>query len=186
MDKLTNNRINLHKRSFEMIIPPKKITGRIRQLANEIDHDYQNKSPLFIGILNGVFMFAGELMKHLTIPSQITFMRIKSYESMNSTGSNQIILGLEETIKDKHIILLEDIIDTGNTLSKLIRELEQKHPASIEIATLLLKPKALRHDLKPKFVGFEIENSFVIGYGMDYDGFGRNIPGIYQLSENNE
>lgn len=178
--------VRVHDKTFRLLISQDDLQKRIREIAIEINEVYSDRSPLFVGILNGVFMFAGDLMKNISIPCEIAFMRIKSYQAMQSTGENQIIFGLEENIKNRHLIFLEDIIDTGNTISQLLPQIEKENPASIEIASLLLKPEALQHPLDPKFVGFEIENDFVIGYGLDYDGYGRNFPGIYRLSKSDE
>lgn len=170
-------------KKFIPFLSAEKIAQRITALAEEINKDYLGKNPIFIGILNGSFMFAADLYKHITIPSTISFIKLVSYKGTTSTGNVITAIGLEEDLTDKDVILIEDIVDTGKTMSEFIQTLHKQSPASIKICTLLHKPDALQHPLDLHYVGFDIPNKFVVGYGLDYDGFGRNNPEIFQLSE---
>lgn len=177
--------ITVKDKAFSIFIPENELYRRINELGARISEDYAGKDPLFIAVLNGAFMFAADLLKAVTIPCQITFVKVASYEAMQSRGEVEEILGLVEDLKDRHIIVLEDIVDTGLTMSELLKNISFFKPASLEVATLLLKPDALRRDLFLKYVGAEIPNKFVVGYGLDYDGFGRNLRDLYQLKEAN-
>ena len=159
------------------------ILQRIEVLAKAINKEYQGKPLLFIGVLNGSFMFASDLLKKITVPCELSFIRVASYEGTESSGSVKQVLGLQEDIFNKHVILLEDIVDSGLTMEQVLAYLQGYKPQSLEIATLLLKPECLKRDLKLPYVGFEIPNKFVVGYGLDYDGQGRNLKDIYQLAE---
>lgn len=157
------------------------LANRINALAQQINNDFEGKNPLFLAILNGSFMFAADLFKAIHIPAQISFIKLASYKGTTSTGNIVTAIGLEESLKDRHVIVIEDIIDTGKTLSEFLPQLSIQGLASLEVASLLIKPAALQYDVKAKYVGFEIPNKFVVGFGLDYDGYGRNIPAIYQL-----
>jgi hypoxanthine phosphoribosyltransferase len=170
-------------KSFSLFIDHATIEKRIQALAIQISQDYQGKHPLFVGILNGCFMFAADLMKAITIPCEISFIKVSSYHETSSTGQLKELLGMKESIEGRHIVIVEDIVDTGLTMSEIIGSLEKKGPQSIEIATLLLKPEALQKNIEPKYVGFEIANRFVVGYGLDYNSLGRNLPDLYVLHE---
>jgi hypoxanthine phosphoribosyltransferase len=171
-------------KQFEKFILRADIEARIAQLALSINEAYHGKNPVFISVLNGSFMFAGELMKYVTLPSIISFVKVRSYQATKSTGKINSVIGLQEDIKGKDVVVIEDIVDTGYTMDYLIRELKNAGAASVEIATLLFKPEALVvKDLSIQFIGFEIPNKFVLGYGLDYDGYGRNYPDIYKLKE---
>jgi len=175
------NRISLHDKSFEINIPEKQILAAIQQVATGINADYKDKRPLFLAILNGAFMFAADLMKETTIDCEISFLRVSSYQNMQSTGQVSEVIGLKEDIKDRHIIILEDIVDTGQTVYALLQNLIARKPASIEIAALLLKPDCVQHPLQVKYIGLTIPNDFVVGYGLDYNGLGRNLRNIYKV-----
>lgn len=168
-------------KEFKKFIKKKAIQKKVKKLASRINEDYKDKNPLFIGILNGAFMFASDLMKEVDIPSEISFIRVKSYDKTDSTGKMKKILGLEETIKGRHIIVIEDIVDTGFTIAEIMDEIKSGEPQTLEIVTVLFKPNALKKKLPLKYVGFEIPNEFVVGYGLDYDGYGRNLKDIYQI-----
>lgn len=170
-----------HNKEFRPFLHAEEINKRVKQIAHELNDDYENKNPLFLGILNGAFMFASDLFKHLTIECSITFVKLVSYEGTTSTGKVLTAIGLEENINGRDIVIIEDIVDTGNTMNAFLRSLEGKKPNSIKICTLLQKPEALLHDIKVDYVGFDIPDKFVIGYGLDYDGLGRNIPAIYKI-----
>src|SRR5690606_25044421 len=145
-------------------------------LATQINSDYKDKQPLFLCILNGSFMFASDLYKHITVESEIQFVKLKSYEGLESSGKITTAIGINFSLKDKDVIILEDIIDTGKTIHHFIPELLKYECASISIATLLRKPDALKFPLECDYVGFDIDNKFVVGYGLDYNEMGRNIP----------
>lgn len=168
---------------FTPFIPAAKINERIKELAGQLNADYAGKKPLVIGILNGSFMFAADLFRQLTIEAEISFIKLASYKGTTSTGNVVTAIGMEENLKDRHIIIVEDIIDTGKTLHAFMPEIYNRQPASVKIATFLSKPDALKYDVKADYCAFEIENKFVLGYGMDYDGLGRNIPELYVLKE---
>lgn len=166
-------------RNFSIFINSQQLNNRIVELASTINKDVADKDPLFIGILNGSFMFAADLFKEFNFPCQISFIKIASYQGSKSTGNITELLGLKENIAGRHIILIEDIIDTGLTIKHLLEELIAKKPASLRIATLLLKREALKIEINPEYVGFEVPNKFLVGYGLDYDGYGRNLKHIY-------
>lgn len=168
---------------FKIFIEEEAIQARIQALGKQITKDYEGKRPLFIAILNGAFMFASDLLKSVNIDCEISFVKLASYDAMQSSGNVQSLIGLKESIAERHIILVEDIVDTGNTMQHVLPVFEAEKPASVEIATLLLKPEALTKPLALRYVGFEIPNKFVVGFGLDYDGLGRNLPEIYQLQE---
>lgn len=173
----------LHDKTFESYLPESQILPAIRDMACQINADYAGKTPLFLAILNGAFMFAADLMKEISIPSEISFLRVSSYQDMNSTGQVSEVIGLKEEVKGRDIIILEDIVDTGQTVYALLQNLSGKEPASIEIAALLLKPECVQHPLQVKYVGKSIPNDFVVGYGLDYNGLGRNLRDIYVVSQ---
>jgi len=174
--------IKVHDKTFETYLPEEKILERIQQIAKEIDTDYKGKRPLFIAILNGSFMFASDLFKHITIEAEICFIKIASYKGLKSTGNVVTSIGLDDDLFGRDVIIVEDIVDTGKTLFNFLPKLLHQNPASMRIATLLHKPEATEHPVKLDYVGFEIPNKFVVGYGLDYDGLGRNLKEIYQLA----
>ena len=173
--------ITLHDCDFSTYLYEEEIIARITMLAEQINQDYEGKNPLFLAVLNGSFMFAADLMKRVTIPCEIAFIRLSSYRDMESTGSVKEILGLTENVEGRHVVVLEDIVDTGHTVHNLINQLQAKSPASVEVASLLLKPDCLQHKLDVKYVAKAIPNDFVVGYGLDYNGLGRNLRDIYKI-----
>ena len=175
--------MNVLDKTFRPFLSAEVLNERIKELATQINKDYIGKNPIFIGILNGSFMFASDLYKNITLPSTISFIKLVSYKGTTSTGTVITAIGLEEDLTDKDVILIEDIVDTGKTMKEFMATLHKQSPASIQICTLLHKPEALQHPLDLKYVGFEIPNKFVVGYGLDYDGFGRNSQEIFQLDE---
>jgi hypoxanthine phosphoribosyltransferase len=168
----------INNKKFKKLISYKKIQSRLIQISNEINKTYKNKNPLFIAVLDGSFIFAADLYKKISIKSEISFVKLKSY---NKTKSEKIKkhIGICAEIKNRHIIILEDIVDTGKTMKSFLRDLKKQNPKSIKIAALLSKPET--HDIKIDYVGFEIENKFVVGFGLDYDGLGRNSNDILQI-----
>jgi hypoxanthine phosphoribosyltransferase len=174
--------ITIKDKSFSLSIPSDLIQKRIVELGKQINADYKDKRPLFISVLNGAFLFTADLFKQLNIDCEISFLRVSSYEGgVASTGQLRNLLWVNEDITNRHVILLEDIVDKGETASFILEELYKQKPADIRIATLLLKPNALKYDLKIDYVGFEIPNDFIVGYGLDYDGLGRNLGNIYKI-----
>ena len=168
-------------KSFEVFIKEEEITGRVKELARQISENYQGKDPLIIPILNGAFLFAADLIKELTIPCEVSFVKVSSYSGTASTGTVTKLFGLEADLKDRHLIILDDIVDTGLTMYSILQQVKVLKPASIELASFLLKPEALQKQLEVKYVGFTIPNDFVVGYGLDYEGYGRNMKDIYKL-----
>jgi len=175
--------ICVHDKVFIPYLAQTEIEDAIKKLAEKIDADYTRECPLFIAILNGSFMFAAELFKHLTIDSEICFIKLASYKGTTSSGHVITSIGLDTEVKSKHVILLEDILDTGKTLSQFLPQIENMQPASLKIAALLHKPDATIYNIKLDYNCFRIPDKFVIGFGLDYNGLGRNIPALYQLKE---
>ncbi|MDQ1086076.1 hypoxanthine phosphoribosyltransferase [Siphonobacter sp. SORGH_AS 1065] len=175
--------IQIHDKHFDIFIDQETLEARIAKLAEQIDRDYAGRCPLLIAVLNGSFLFVAELMKNIRIDCEITFIRLNSYEGTGTTGKVKQILGLSEEISGRDVVIIEDIVDTGHTMAELLGQVTARKPRSIEIATMLHKPEATRIPVTLKYVGFAIENKFVLGYGLDYDGLGRNLPCIYQLAE---
>ncbi len=166
---------------FEKFIEGNDIAKRIKAIAKSINMDYNGKSPLFIAILNGSFMFAADLMKEVDISATISFVKVASYNDMESSGNVKQLIGLAEPIFQKDVIIIEDIVDTGRTIKKILNEFTSLGAKSVEVASLLRKPLASSADVNIKYLGFDIPDKFVVGYGLDYDSLGRNLKDIYQL-----
>src|SRR5690606_13975135 len=145
----------------------------------EITSDYQDKTPIMIGILNGAFMFLSDLSKHIDLPLEILFIKVASYESMTSTGTVRFLIGLEKDLEGKDVIIVEDIIDTGLSMNYILELIQEKNPNSVQVVSLLMKPDSLKQDVSANYVGFQIPDKFVVGYGLDFEGFGRNLKQIY-------
>ena len=173
--------VKVKDKYFEPFIPEKEILNQVKRIAEEMNRDLAEKDPIFLGILNGAFMFASDLYKQLTFPCQITFLKLASYSGTQSTGSVKQLIGINTDLKDRVVVVLEDIVDTGVTLETIIRQLSGYQPAEIRVATFLHKPDATVKKVKLDYVGIEIPNDFILGYGLDYDGYGRNFKEIYQL-----
>jgi hypoxanthine phosphoribosyltransferase len=173
--------IKVHDKSFETYLSEAKILGRVKELASAINKDYAGKKPLFVAILNGSFMFASDLFKYLTIEAELCFIKLASYKGMKSSGKVVTSIGLEEDLFGKEVLIVEDIVDTGKTLHRFLPKLLHQQPKSLKIVTLLHKPEATEYPLALDYVGFDIPDKFVVGYGLDYDGLGRNLKEIYQL-----
>jgi hypoxanthine phosphoribosyltransferase len=168
-------------KTFREMISEEKIISRIEELSEKINSDYAGQEVVFLGILNGAFLFAAELFKRINIKARISFVKLASYEGTSSSGTIKELIGWNEDIRNKHIIIIEDIVDTGNTLERIVDELVIRKASGIKVATLLFKPGAYTKDIPLEYVGFEIPNDFVIGFGLDYDGYARNLPAIYTL-----
>ena len=175
--------IKLHDKEFDTYLSEKDIQGKIRLIADQLNKDYEGKKPLFIAILNGAFMFAADLFKYVTIDAEICFIKLASYRGMKSSGNVITAIGLDQDLYDRDVIIVEDIVDTGKTLSEFLPKLDHQQPRSLKIAALLHKPEATQFPLTIDYIGFSIPNKFVVGYGLDYDGLGRNLKEIYQLAK---
>ena len=173
--------VKVHDKSFDIYLPEEKILRRIAEMAAAINKDYAGKRPFCIAILNGSFMFASDLFKQLTIDAELCFIKLASYKGMKSSGKVVTSIGLDEDLFDKDVIIVEDIVDTGKTLHNFLPRLMHQQPRSLKIATLLHKSEATEYPLTLDYIGFDIPNKFVVGYGLDYDGLGRNLKEIYQL-----
>lgn len=177
------HKIKVEDKEFEIFLENDTINKRIRLLGIQMNVDYEDKCPLFIGILNGSFLFMADLIKEINVPCEVAFMRVASYSGTSSTGKVKELIGLPEDIEGRDIIIIEDIVDTGLTLTHIIKTLKEKNPASLKVASLLLKPTALQHHIEElDYIGFEIPNEFVVGYGLDYNGLGRNLTDIYSAT----
>jgi hypoxanthine phosphoribosyltransferase len=177
----TEKNIQIKDLEFSPFITRFDIQERIAELAIKINQDYENRNPIFISVLSGSFMFTSDLLKQIDIQSEVTFIKVNSYEGTSSTNQIKEMIGLSNNITDRHVIIIEDIVDTGHTMNYLTQELSKKDPSSIEIVTLFYKPEAHKYNTKLRYVGFEIPKLFIVGYGLDYDGLGRNYQDVYQL-----
>lgn len=173
--------ITIKDKQFELFIEQEIIEQGIKRIAGQINSDLKEENPIFLAVLNGAFMFAGELMKEVSVPSEITFVRLASYHGTSTTNRVQEVLGLNESIENRCVVIVEDIVDSGNTMVALKEELQKYKPKEVKIATLLFKPAALRQKLHIDYVALEIPNDFIVGYGLDYDGYGRNLKDIYKV-----
>lgn len=184
-----NNKIHQPKKvqlldlSFQLLLTAEQIQKRVVALGKELTKEFKHKNPIFLGILNGSFIFAADLMRACDMNSEISFIQLSSYDGTHSSGEVATVIGLKRSIQDRHIIVVEDIVDTGTTFHHFLPDLKKLQPASVTTVSLLLKPDALQHNIHINYVGFEIPNLFVVGYGLDYKELGRNLPGIYQLCE---
>ena len=168
-------------KQFEISIDSSTIQKRINEIAEQINQKYANQEVFFIGILNGSFMFFSDLLKKINVDCQISFLKVASYQGTSTTGSVKKLIGLTDDISNKNIIIVEDIIDTGITMESILQQIYEHQPKVVEIATLLYKPNAFEKNYKLHYIGFEIPNDFVVGYGLDYNGLGRNLDAIYKL-----
>jgi hypoxanthine phosphoribosyltransferase len=173
--------ITVHNKTFTPYIDSEKIQKRISELATEIKNELNGEVPVFIGVLNGAFRFASDLYANLDINCEIEFIKLASYQGTESTGKVREMAGLKGDLSGRHVIIIEDIVDTGHTLKYLIEELSKKAPKSIKTATLLYKPEAYKGEYPIEYIGFEIPELFVVGYGLDFDGHGRNLNDIFQI-----
>lgn len=178
MEKVTYNGL-----TFVPYIRNEKIQDRIKELGKTITEETRGKRPLFLVVLNGAFPFASDLFRAVETDAEITFVRLKSYEGTSTTGNVRKLMGLTEELKGRDVIVVEDIVDTGHTIARLLDELRALEPASLKVATLLFKPESLQCDVRPDYVGFSIPPKFIIGFGLDLDGLARNLPDIYVLKE---
>jgi hypoxanthine phosphoribosyltransferase len=173
--------IKVHDKEFGIFIPEDVLQKKISEMAALLNTDYKGKRPLFIAILNGSFMFASDLFRHLTIDAEICFIKLASYKGMKSSGKVITTIGLDDDLFGKDVVIIEDIVDTGKTLHEFLPKLLHQQPSSLKIVSLLHKPGAMKYPLQIDYVGFSIPDKFVVGYGLDYDGLGRNLKEIYQV-----
>ena len=169
-------------KTFVPYLTQSELQKAIKRISEEINKDYAGKNPLFIAILNGSFMFAADLFKEINIPAEISFIKLASYKGTKSTGSVVTAIGLESEIYDRDVIVIEDIIDTGKTLSEFLPQLIHQQAKSLKVCSLLHKKEATKYPIEIDYLGFVIPDLFVVGYGLDYNGYGRNLKEIYQLS----
>ena len=174
-------KVKVHDKTFDVYIEEAKILERIAELAKKMNEDFQDKKPLFLAVLNGSFLFAADLFKQLSIECEISFVKLASYEGTQTTEKVKKLIGLNENIKGRCVVILEDIVDTGITINEMMAQLNEHEPAEIKVATLLFKPAAYIKRVHLDYVGFEVPKVFLLGYGLDYDGLGRNLKDIYKI-----
>ncbi|MCE5205308.1 MAG: hypoxanthine phosphoribosyltransferase [Porphyromonadaceae bacterium] len=173
--------ITIKDKQFDLFIEHEVIEHEIMRVAQQINTELAERNPIFLVVLNGAFMFAAELMKEVSIPCEITFVRLASYQGTTSTNKVKEVLGLNEDIEERLVVIVEDIVDSGTTMTTLLQELTVFKPAEVKIATLLFKPAALKKKIQLDYVALEIPNDFIVGYGLDYNGYGRNLKDIYKV-----
>ncbi len=176
-------KLNILDKQFRLFIPAEKIQQEVQRIADQINTDLKNEDVVFLGILNGAFMFASDLLRKINFNSKISFVKLASYEGTRSSGNVRELIGVNEDISNKHLIVIDDIIDTGHTLEAIIEELSKRKVAGVKVAALLFKPAAYQKNIPVDYAGFKIPNDFVVGYGLDYEGFGRNLTSIYTLTK---
>jgi hypoxanthine phosphoribosyltransferase len=175
------NKIQVADKEFEIFLEQETINKRTRLIGIQLNVDYENRCPIFIGVLNGSFLFMADLLKEVTLSCEVNFIKVSSYHGMQSSGNVQELLGLPDDLHDRDVILVEDIVDTGLTLKHILAKVHLQKPASIRVCSLLFKPAALLEPIPElQYVGFEIPNEFVVGYGLDYNGLGRNLKDVYR------
>ncbi|MDR3652255.1 MAG: hypoxanthine phosphoribosyltransferase [Paludibacter sp.] len=173
--------IQIKDKKFSLSIPEAEIQAAVKKVAEAINRDIADKNPLFICVLNGAFMFAGDLMKNVNVPCEITFIKLSSYDGLYTSGVVKEIIGLNESVVGRNVVVVEDIVDTGITMERILSSLRAKGANEIRIATFLQKPDALQRDITVDYVAMKIPNDFIVGYGLDYDGYGRNLKDIYTV-----
>jgi hypoxanthine phosphoribosyltransferase len=175
------DRIRIEDKEFEIYIDQEKIQQRVAELAADINEDYAGSQPLLLSLLKGSFVFTADLARHMSCPLEIEFVRYSSYSGTNSTGVVTEVIGLTTSVEGRDVVIVEDIVDSGLTILSALESLKKKSPKSIRVASLLLKPDALKFDVPVDYIGFRIPNDFIVGYGLDYNEYGRDLPGIYRL-----
>lgn len=182
MSQNNKPRVKLHDKTFELSIPYEELNVAIQKVADQINEDYKEKeTPLFLGVLNGAFMFLGELMQKIDLTCEVQFVKLASYVGTTSTGKVQDLIGLNGSIEGRHVVIVEDVVDTGESMDHLLRTLAQHKPGSVAIATLLFKPTKFTKDYEVKYRALEIPDDFIVGFGLDYDDIGRNLKDIYTI-----
>lgn len=175
--------VTIHGKRFVQFISSKKIQEAVAKIAEQINKDIKKKRPIFISVLNGSFLFTGDLLRKIKFECEVSFIKISSYSGIKSKGEASTLIGINENLKGRTIVILEDIVDSGNTLEKIVSELKKHSPGQIKIATLFFKPDAYKKKIKVDYIGMKIPNDFIVGYGLDYDGLGRNLSDIYILKQ---
>lgn len=173
--------VKLHDKTFKSSIAYADIERSVKKLAESINADYEGKKPLFLAVLNGSFMFAADLLKNVCVECEISFIKVASYHGVSSAGTVSELIGLTETIENRDVIIVEDIVDSGITLERVVNLVNERKPASVKVAALLFKPEAYKKTIAVDYVAFRIPNDFIVGYGLDYDGLGRNLKNIYKI-----
>ena len=177
------NTVRIKDKTFRTSIPESEIKARVKALAQQISKDMEGKVPLFLGVLNGSFIFAADLMREMTIPCEISFVKLASYQGTTSTGKIKEVIGINENLSDRTVIIVEDIVESGQTMKRMIESLGTRNPESVHICTLFFKPDKLKEDLQLDYVAFRIPDDFIVGYGLDYDQQGRELRDIYTIVE---
>lgn len=175
--------VKVKDKTFKTFIPEEEIQRRVKAVAEKLNKDMAGKNPLFLAVLNGSFIFAADLMRYITIPCEISFVKLASYEGTTSTGKVKEVVGINQDLKGRTVVIVEDIVDTGHTMKHMLESLSKHNPESLHICTLLVKPGKLEVDLNIEYPAMEIPNDFIVGYGLDYDQQGRNLREIYTLVE---
>ena len=175
------SRVTIKDKTFEVSIPEAQVKERVRELAQQMSRDLEGKNPLFLGVLNGAFIFAADLMREMTIPCEISFVKLASYQGTTSTGKIKEVIGINEDLAGRTIVIVEDIVETGTTMKRMIETLGTRNPASVHVCTLFFKPECLKAELTLDYVAFRIPNDFILGYGLDYDQQGRGLKDVYSL-----
>jgi len=174
-------RVTIKDKTFGVSMSEAEIKQRVKEVAQQISRDMEGKNPLFLAVLNGAFIFAADLMREMTIPCEISFVKLASYQGTTSTGKIKEVIGINENLSGRTVIILEDIVETGQTIKRMVDQLGTRNPASIHVCTLFFKPERLQEDLKLDYVAFRIPNDFILGYGLDYDQQGRGLRDLYTL-----
>ena len=175
--------VKIKDKSFRVSIPEAEIKERVKALAEQMSKDLEGKDPLFLGVLNGSFIFAADLMREMTIPCEISFVKLASYQGTTSTGKVREVLGINEDLSGRTVVIVEDIVESGQTMKQMIESLGTRNPESVRICTLFFKPEKLKEDLNLDYVAFSIPDDFILGYGLDYDGLGRELKDVYSIVE---
>lgn len=175
--------ITIKDKTFAMSLPGENIIAEVKKLAARMTKDLNGKSPLFLSVLNGSFIFAADLFRHIDIPAEISFVKMQSYQGTSSTGVVKELIGVPENVKGRCVVIVEDIVETGKTINKLVERLQSMGPSEIHICSLLLKPECYKGSIPVEYVALNIPNDFIVGYGLDYDGYGRNLRDIYTVVE---
>ena len=177
------NRITIKDKTFETSMPEAEIKNRVKELAQQMSRDLEGKNPLFLAVLNGAFIFAADLIREMTIPCEISFVKLASYQGTTSTGTIHEVIGINENLSGRTVVIVEDSVESGLTIKRMMEQIGTRNPASVQVCTLFFKPERLKEDLKLDYVAFEIPNDFILGYGLDYDQQGRGLRDLYTLVE---
>ena len=175
------SRVKIKDKTFETSMTEAEIKQRVKELAQQMSCDLEGKNPLFLAVLNGAFIFAADLMREMTIPCEISFVKLASYQGTTSTGTIHEVIGINEDLMGRTVVIVEDIVESGLTIKRMMEQIGTRHPASVQVCTLFFKPEQLKEDLKLDYVAFSIPNDFILGYGLDYDQQGRGLKDLYTL-----